>query len=108
MIKTIIVFIFLFVSMAIAQMPEMPYYQLLDPRQDVGNNKQTMTKIQALFIQELFVKQLFNTPELIQFDDDPIYSTNESNQLMNTMYAREISRMLAEQDLLKLNQYVVE
>ena len=67
-----------------------------------------MTKIQALFIQELFVKQLFNSPELIQFDDDPIYSTNESNQLMNTMYAREISRMLAEQDLLKLNQYVVE
>ena len=101
-------FILVNVTISFSQMPDMPYYQLLDPRQDLGTNKQTITKIQALFIQELFVKQLFSTPELIEFDEDPIYSTKESNQLMNTMYAREISRMLAEQDLLNLNQYVTE
>lgn len=106
--KIVFLLVTFFFSISFAQMPDMHYYQLLDPRHDVGNNKQTMTKIQALFIQELFVKQLFNTPELIEFDEDPIYSTNQSNELMNTMYAREISRMLAEQDLLNLNKYVVE
>jgi hypothetical protein len=108
MIKFIFVFILLNTTIAFSQMPQMPYYQLMDPRNEVGNSKQAITKIQALFIQELFVKQLFNTTELIEFDEDPIYSTKESNQVMNTMYAREISRMLAEQDLLNLNQYVVE
>tara|TARA_Y200000002_G_scaffold289914_1_gene243999 strand:- start:535 stop:861 length:327 start_codon:yes stop_codon:yes gene_type:complete len=108
MIKGVIVIILLNVTLAFSQMPEMPYYQLLDPRNEVGNSKQTITKLQSLFIQELFVKQLFSTPELIEFDEDPIYSTKDSNQLMNTIYAREISRMLAEQDLLNLNKYVVE
>lgn len=108
MIKIVFCFILVNVTIAFSQMPDMPYYQLLDPRQDLGTNKQTITKLQAVFIQELFVKQLFSTPELIEFDEDPIYSTKESNQLMNTMYAREISRMLAEQDLLNLNQYVTE
>ena len=67
-----------------------------------------MEKIQTIFIQELFVKQLFNTPEFIEFDEDPIYDTRESNQLMNTMYAREISKMLAQQDLLNLESYIHE
>ena len=108
MIKAIIGLMLIFTMVSHAQMPDMPYYQLADPRLEVGNSKQTMDKLQALFIQELFVKHLFNSPELMNFDEDPIYSTQESNQLMNSIYAREISRMLAEQDLLNLNQYVVE
>ena len=108
MIKLIFAFIFIFSSITFSQMPEMPYYQLMDPRLDVGNSQQTLTKLQSLFIQELFVKQLFSTPELMVFDEDPIFSTKESNELMNSMYAREISRMLAEQDLLDLNKYVME
>ena len=107
MIKFLLIF-FSIGSVLFAQMPDMAYYQLLDPRYDVGNSSKALTKLQAVFIQELFVKQLFNSPELIEFEEDPIYNTKQSNELMNTIYAREISRMLAKQDLLNLNQYVVE
>ena len=65
-----------------------------------------LEKMQAVFIQELFVKQLFETPEIIEFEEDPIYDTRESNQLMNTMYARELSKILASQDLLNLNSRI--
>ncbi len=34
--------------------------------------KDMLEKMQAVFIQELFVKQLFETPEIIEFEEDPI------------------------------------
>ena len=94
---------FFFLGLTIfGQMSMMPYNQLLDKNLPLSQ-KDKLEQIQAAFIEELFVKQLFETPEIIEFDDDPIYDTKESNQLMNTLYAREISRKLAKQDLLNLN-----
>ena len=90
-------------SFIFSQFSSVPYDQLLDTRINSGSQKDMLEKMQAVFIQELFVKQLFETPEIIEFEEDPIYDTRESNQLMNTMYARELSKILASQDLLNLN-----
>ena len=98
-----------FMSMGVyAQVSGMAYQQLLNPNIQNGSHRDKLVQVQAAFIQELFVKQLFNTPEFIEFDEDPIYDTRESNELMNTLYAREVSRMLAEQDLLNLNRLFIE
>ena len=90
-------------SFIFPQFSSIPYDQLLDSRINSESQKDMLEKMQAVFIQELFVKQLFETPEIIEFEEDPIYDTRESNQLMNTMYARELSKILASQDLLNLN-----
>lgn len=91
-----------------AQIPDMGYYQLLNPNYDVGTDEEVMTKIQAMFIQQIFVQPLFNSTEIIEFDEDPIYDTKQSNELMNVIYARELSKYLAKQDLLNLNNYTME
>lgn len=91
-----------------AQIPDMGYYQLLNPNYDVGTDEEVMTKIQAMFIQQIFVQPLFNSTEIIEFDEDPIYDTKQSNELMNVIYARELSKYLAKQDLLNLNSYTME
>ena len=110
MIKKLLVLISLLMVLAItptfAQMPDMSYYQLLNPQYDVGSDEEAMDKIQALFIQQLFVGPLFNSPDVIEFEEeDSIYDTKQSNELMNVIYARELSRYLAEQDLLNLDDY---
>ena len=93
----------------IAQVPSVPYQYLADPRYDVGNQDQILENLQAVFIQELFVNELFKTTELIEFeDDDDFYDITASNELMNSVFAREIAKMLAKQDLLNLNDYRFE
>ncbi len=89
-----------------AQMPDMGYYQLLNPQYEVGSDEEAMDKIQALFIQQMFVGPLFKSTDIIEFDEeDSIYDTKQSNELMNVIYARELSKVLAEQDVLNLNDY---
>ena len=56
-----------------------------------------MEEIQAAFIQQVFVQELFENTTVIEFDDDEddFYSLSESNDLMNSIFAREISKVLA-------------
>ena len=93
-----------------AQLADLPYQYLSDPRHGVGNEGVQMEDVQALFIQELFVKHMLDSTELIEFDDDDedFYNVSESNQMMNSILAREISKMLAKQDMLGLNDYKIE
>ncbi len=94
---------------AFAQMPDISYYQLLNPQYEVGSDEEAMDKIQALFIQQIFVGPLFNSTDVIEFEEeDSIYNTKQSNELMNVIYARELSRYLAEQDILNLDDYFME
>lgn len=106
--RLIVLLMVCFCGVAAAQMPGIGYDQLLDPRMDLRNQDKMLSKVEALFIQEMFVKHLFQSTPILDFEDeeeDSILSNRESDQLMNTMYARELSRVLAEQNLLGLQDY---
>ena len=111
MMKVGLIFTFmLFFSVTIfPQMASIPYQYLSNPRYDVGNQDQILEELQAAFIQEIFVKELFSKPPTIEIDDDEdMYDLSASNDLMDSIFAREISKMLAKQDLLKLSEYRFE
>ena len=93
----------LFFSASYAQMPGMAYQFLMDPKQGNHTYESKLESVQAMFIEQMFVKELFKTSSLLQVDDDDdMLNMNQSNELMNAMFAREISKYLAKQDLLNL------
>ena len=108
MIKYIICLLALTSVTAFGQMPDMSYYQLLNPQYNVGSEEDSIKQMQALFIQQIFVQPLFKSTSVIEVEEDAIYDTKQSNELMNVIYARELSRHLAEQDLLNLDDYFME
>ena len=108
MIKYSIYLIALMSATIYGQMPDMSYYQLLNPQYEVGSEEDSMKQMQALFIQQIFVQPLFKSTSVIEVEEDAIYDTKQSNELMNVIYARELSRHLAEQDLLNLDDYFME
>ena len=93
-------------SSLIAQVPDIALQGLLDPRNSARTPDQVMNELQALFIQEVFVKPLLKEPDMIDYEEDSIFSTSQSTDMSQIMYAREISRILAEQDLLGMQRYL--
>ena len=104
----IISLILVFSTGIVAQMPDMSYYQLLNPNYEIGSEEDAMKKMQALFIQQIFVQPLFKSTSVIEIEEDAIYDTKQSNELMNVIYARQLSKYLADQDLLYLDEYFRE
>ena len=86
--------------------PDLSYHFLADPNANNGSYQSKVENVQAMFIEELFVKQLFETEATMIIDDeDDMSNLKESNKMMNMMFAREISKYLAKQDLLGMKKY---
>lgn len=86
--------------------PDLTYQYLLDQAPKNGSYQSKLESVQAMFIEELFVKQLFDADMSVMIDEeDDMTNLNQSNEFMNMMFAREISKYLAKQDLLNLNKF---
>ena len=75
------------------------------------SQKTTLEQVEAMFIEEIFVKHIMDSNEVFKFDeddeDDILLDTSMSNDMFNAIYIRQVSKMLAKQDLLGFSKYKV-
>ena len=60
-------------------MASIPYQYLSNPRYDVGNQDQILEELQAAFIQEIFVKELF-------FEVDPLSNQTQHSLIFHRIF----------------------
>lgn len=68
--------------------------------------------VEAMFIEEMFIKPILQSNNLFKFEedeeDDVLLNTSAYNDMFNAIYIRQVSKMLAKQDILGFSKYDFE
>ena len=118
--KLIYIYIMIFISLTsygfaqYAMSPDMSFYNFMD---DSSRNKTMMSeeqieKIQAMFIEQIFLKEMFSMNNIYKIEDNDDYDglmyDASTNEYFSSMFAKEIAKIMAQQDILNFKDLVQE
>ena len=102
--KAFFLIIFIFLSTIYSQYmpPEMGYSFLMDEK----NYENKIDAIEAMFINEIFVKHMIQAQTVLGFEEDSMLDNSSSNDMVNNILSYQLSKHIAEQlDLFGLDRH---